>query len=330
MRSPILFVIFKRADTTRKVFERIREVKPSRLYIAADGPHRDNLEEVGKCEATRKIVETIDWPCEIHRLYREENLGCGEGVSRAITWFFEHEEEGIIIEDDVLPHPDFFRFCDEMLEKYRDVNQIKCICGSNYFYEEISHPDSYYFSHFLAVWGWATWRRTWKEYDKSLKSIPRTHFIELVNALPVKKGSKQEAINIFDIMTSERPIDTWDYQLIFSIWQHEGLNVMPITNLCKNIGFGHVDASHTIFKDENIESHTVKSCYPIIHPLRIADCAKLDKITFLAAMYTPDYGLALHIRRLISYIRIKLGIRTRIKRFSESIKNLCGDKSTNK
>jgi len=313
MKSPVLFIIFKRVDTTQKVFSRIREARPPKLYIAADGPRPDRQGETEQCYATRKVVENVDWPCEVHHLYRDKNLGCGEGVSSAISWFFEHEEEGIIIEDDILPHLDFFKYCDEMLERYRGNDKIKCICGSNAFYDEIQYPYSYYFSHYMMVWGWATWKRTWNEYDKSLKTITREEFIQEVKALPIKKGSKQKAIEIFDVMTSDNPIDTWDYQLFFSILHHGGLNIIPINNMCKNLGFGHVDAIHTVSVDEKIESHVVKSCYPIKYPSKVTESKKLDSITFME-MYTPVRRLKDDFIQLYYNLRAKLGIRTKVRR----------------
>ena len=319
MKSSILFIIFKRPDTTIKVFERIREARPSKLYIAADGPRPDRIGETDQCNATRKVVENVDWPCEVHRLYRDTNLGCGEGVSSAITWFFEHEKEGIIIEDDILPHLDFFKYCDEMLERYRDNDKIKCICGSNAFYEDIKYPYSYYYSHYMMVWGWATWRRTWKEYDKSLKSISRAEAFNEINKLPVKKGSKLKAQEIFDVMTSDAPIDTWDFQLFFSILHHKGLTVIPINNLCKNIGFGHADAIHTIVVSEKIETHVVKTCYPMIHPTKIKESKKLDSITFME-MYTKVPSLMDKLANFYYIIRAKLGIRTRIKNLVSKLK----------
>jgi hypothetical protein len=314
MKSPILFIIFKREDTTQKVFNRIREARPPRLYIAADGPRSDREGEAEQCEATRKVVENVDWPCEVYHLYRDKNLGCGEGVSSAITWFFEHEEEGIIIEDDILPHIDFFRFCDEMLEKYRNEPRIKCICGSNAFYEDIEYPYSYFFSHYMMVWGWATWKRTWKEYDKSLKSIPRDSFLCEVKALPIKKGSKLKAIEIYDVMNSDRPIDTWDYQLFISTLHHNGLNVIPINNLCKNIGFGHVDAVHTIGESDKIENHKVCSCFPLKYPKKIKDSKRLDTITFME-MYTPTQNVWYKLKQRYYSLRARLGLRTRIRNF---------------
>lgn len=305
MKSPVLFVIFKREDTTRQVFQRIREAQPPRLYIAADGPRADRPDEIAKCEATRKLVENVDWPCEVHRLYRDKNLGCGKGVSSAITWFFEHEEEGIIIEDDILPHMDFFRYCDEMLERYRNTPQVKCICGSNAFYEDVKYDYSYYFSHYMFVWGWATWRRTWNEYDFTLKSMTRESFINKIKLFPIKKGSKALAIALFDKMTSDDPIDTWDYQLVFSIWNHGGLNIVPISNLCKNIGFATEEAAHTTEHNEHIENHETKSCYPLIHPIAIKESRRLERITF-ADFFLPQPGFSERFRVFVGSIKAKI------------------------
>jgi hypothetical protein len=162
------------------------------------------------------------------------------------------------------------------------------------------------------VWGWATWRRTWKEYDKSLKTIPRRELFKEINRLPIKKGSKLKAQEIFDLMTSDSPIDTWDYQLFFSILHHKGLTVIPINNLCKNIGFGHADAIHTIVVSEKIETHVVKTCYPMIHPTKIKESKKLDSITFME-MYTKVPSLMDKLANFYYIIRAKLGVRTRIK-----------------
>lgn len=305
MRSPVLFVIFKREDTTRQVFQRIREAQPPRLYIAADGPRADRPDEVAKCEATRKLVENVDWPCEVHRLFQDKNLGCGKGVSSAITWFFEHEEEGIIIEDDILPHMDFFRFCDEMLERYRNTPQVKCICGSNAFYQDVKYDYSYFFSHYMFVWGWASWRRTWNEYDFSLNSVKRASIEKKINSFPIRKRNKEMAMSIYDQMTSDHPIDTWDYQFVFSIWNHDGLNIVPISNLCKNIGFATEEAAHTLQHDEKIENHEARSCYPLIHPIAIKESKRLERITF-ADFYIPKPGFSERLRGYAGRIKGKI------------------------
>ncbi len=163
--TPVLFLIFNRPDTTTRVFEAIREARPSRLYVAADGPRADKEGEAQRCLETRKITEAVDWPCEVRRLYREENLGCKLAVSSAITWFFTHEEEGIILEDDCLPDQSFFPFCAAMLERYRDDGRIMMVLGTSLLPPGGGPDADYLFTQYFLIWGWATWRRAWEKYD---------------------------------------------------------------------------------------------------------------------------------------------------------------------
>ena len=161
MDTPILFLVFNRPDTTSKVFQRIREIQPLKLFIAADGPRPEKEGEKEKCETVkRSVLENIDWPCEVKTLFRNNNLGCGKAVSNAITWFFQNVEEGIILEDDILPDKSFFNFCKDLLEKYRYDERIKVIGGSN-IHKKAGIKDSYYFSSICRIWGWASWRRVW-------------------------------------------------------------------------------------------------------------------------------------------------------------------------
>jgi hypothetical protein len=162
-------MIFRRPDFTSRVFEQIRNVRPARLYIAADGPRSGREGEQQLCIETRAIIEQIDWDCELKTLFREKNLGCKMAISSAIDWFFEQEEEGIILEDDCLPNQSFFRFCDTMLEKYRNDDRIRHISGCNLQHGKKWGTASYYFSNLTHAWGWANWRRVWKDYDRDLK-----------------------------------------------------------------------------------------------------------------------------------------------------------------
>jgi hypothetical protein len=170
--TPVLFLIFNRPNTTEQVFEAIAKAKPRCLFVAADGPRTDKEGEAEKCQAVRDIIKRVDWDCEVKTLFREQNLGCKEAVSSAITWFFEQVEEGIILEDDCLPSDSFFSFCAELLEKYRDDKRIMMISGDN-FQDGIQRGDaSYYFSSVPWIWGWATWRRAWRLYDREMQTFP--------------------------------------------------------------------------------------------------------------------------------------------------------------
>jgi hypothetical protein len=172
LSTPVAFLIFNRATTTERVFAEIARAKPRQLLLIADGPRPDREEEADRCAATRAIVDQVNWDCQVLKNYADCNLGCKKRVSSGLDWVFRNVEEAIILEDDCLPHPTFFRFCQEMLEKYRSDTRIMQICGFNALYEQQSLPYSYYFSKFGPIWGWASWRRAWEHYDVDMKLWP--------------------------------------------------------------------------------------------------------------------------------------------------------------
>ena len=170
---PVLILAWRRPHTLRQVINALRPVGPTQLYVACDGPNPDRFGEADKVEATRLLIDQeIDWPCEIHHLYSDVNQGCRLGVSRAITWFFEHVEEGIILEDDCVPHPVFFPYCQNLLDRYRYDHRVWCISGSNFQNGHWRGDGSYYFSRYNHCWGWASWRRSWQHYDAELSNWP--------------------------------------------------------------------------------------------------------------------------------------------------------------
>lgn len=244
LKTPILFLIFNRPDTTERVFEQIALQKPERLYIAADGARKDKIGELEICLQTRKIIDKIAWPCLVKTLFRDENLGCKQAVSSAITWFFEHEEEGIILEDDCLPNSSFFNYCTTLLERYRHDNRVMHIAGANFQFGENRGDGDYYFSKYNHIWGWATWRRAWKNYDVNMKNWP---YFKNTNQLANLFSTKREVDYWSDIFSKvhDNQINTWDYQWSFAIWCNNGLATIPNKNLICNIGFGSANATHT-------------------------------------------------------------------------------------
>lgn len=271
LKTPILFIIFNRPDTTFRVFETIKMAKPSRLYIAADGPRKTRSEEMNLCNDARKVLYLIDWPCEIYTKFSIENLGCGKSVSSAITWFFETEEEGIILEDDCLPHLDFLFYCQELLEAYRENSRIGMISGNNFQNGNPRNIYSYYFSHYGSIWGWATWKRTWKFFNLN---ICIDSFDSVNKAICNTFASKSEIaywMKIASLMNNSK-IDSWAYPFTFCIWINSLLSIVPNTNLVTNIGF---DARGTHTKDPNNVSSKIPSApiLPIIHPT----LCKVDK-----------------------------------------------------
>ena len=279
---PILFLVFNRLDTTRQVFERIRNVSPIKLYIASDGA-RDNREsEDEKVKTVREyVINSIDWNCEVKTLFREKNLGCGKAVSQAITWFFENEEMGIILEDDCLPSASFFHFCKELLEKYKDDNRIYHIAGYNPLtYTEM--PYSYYFARIQHCWGWATWRCAWSQYNFDIKDLDNFIFQKKINEIFNRKIDRYYWLEIFKRM-EKHEIDTWDYQWTYAIFNNNGICINPAKNLVSNIGFGS-EATHTTVDDTNKNNQQQFEIKELKHPniININDCIinKIEKEIF--------------------------------------------------
>ncbi len=238
---PVLFLIFNRPDVTEKVFEQIRKALPRQLFVAADGPRTTHPDDLVKCKKTRELVlDMIDWDCEVKTLFRDENLGCGLGVSKAISWFFEQVDQGIILEDDCLPSLSFFSFCSEMLKKYESDNRIMMVSGFNPIGKWQAEYVDYFFSDGW-IWGWATWRRAWLLNDFTLSlyfaNNDNNYYKNLLESRLI--GS----IEIFDQFRLGRT-DTWDYQWYFARIINNGMAITPSLNLIENIGFDE-NATHT-------------------------------------------------------------------------------------
>jgi hypothetical protein len=242
-KTPILFIVFNRPETTQVVFNEIRKMKPRQLFVSADGARDGKDGESEKCEAVRKITEQVDWECEVLRRYSDINLGCKVGASSAVDWFFENVEEGIIIEDDCVPSQSFFAFCEELLEKYRDDERVMHIGSNNFQFGHVRGDGSYYFSKYNGMWGWATWRRAWEHYDISMQTFPS--FLAQKQILNVcdTKVMQKHWLGLFSAAHENR-VNTWDYQWTYAIWVNDGLCIIPNINLVSNIGFGK-DATHT-------------------------------------------------------------------------------------
>ncbi len=267
---PILFLIFNRPETTRRVFEAIRLVRPDKLYIAADGPRLTSPRDPELCAQTRKVLEGVDWPCEVKTLFRRENIGCREAVSGAIDWFFKQEEEGIILEDDCLPDLSFFRYCKELLERYRNDDRIMAI-GAQHFHGTRHRPNnSYFFSRYFHCWGWATWRRAWQHYDVDMVEWPELRATDWL--LDIGDGSRW--FQAYWKRTFDRvalgEIDTWDYQWLYLCWLKSGLCILPTRNLVTNIGFGG-DATHTSEEEHGFAFLPMESIgFPLEHPIEVS------------------------------------------------------------
>lgn len=264
VKTPVVFIIFNRPDTTEMVFREIAKAQPSKLLVVADGPRGDRPGEAEKCSEARKIIERVNWDCEVLTCFSDTNLGCKERVSSGLTWAFEQVEEAIILEDDCLPDPSFFPYCDELLEKYRMDASVMAIGGACFLGPEFSSQESYYFSNIPLVWGWASWRRAWKKYDIKMGGWPEFRDSQRFRDTFPTFSSRTHFRRQMD-RTFQEGIDTWDYQWTFSIWKAQGHCVNSTKNLIKNVGFGP-DATHTQLYDPVFDPPLSGVTFPLAHP----------------------------------------------------------------
>ncbi len=276
LQTAVLFLVFNRPDTTKQVFEAIRQARPSRLYVAADGAREGKPGESERVEQVRKIATEVDWPCEVKTLFREKNLGCKKAVSTGINWFFNNEEQGIILEDDCLPSVNFFNYCEELLIRYKNSENIGIISGSYYFFDFTDRAESYYFSVYPYIWGWATWRRVWEIYDVDMNKYNNSSSLKMIKNSIQTKEARSFWFKSFQLVYQKK-IDTWDYQLFYSLMQANLLNIVPTKNLITNIGFG-LDATHTTALNSDPHSNMIRYeiDIPLKHPLKILRSLELD------------------------------------------------------
>jgi hypothetical protein len=244
MKSAVAFFVYNRPGVTARVWERIREARPPKLFIVADGPRPNRPDDAVKCEQVRAVVSdcAVDWPCSVLRIYSSTNLGCGLRVSSGLDAVFNEVEEAIILEDDCLPDPSFFPFCDELLERYRDDKRVAQIAGCSFLPSSEARMNGYFFSLYPHCWGWATWRRAWVHYDHAMRawSLNREASWKVG---PVSIKERLFWARCFDSVL-ENKVDTWDYRWTSTLWNLGMLSINSRVNLISNIGFD-ADATHT-------------------------------------------------------------------------------------
>ena len=269
MQVPVLYIIFNRLDTVKQSFEAIRAAQPNRLYFAADGPRKNREGEAERCEEVRNwVLSHIDWDCEVHQRFQETNVGCGHHPADAISWLFEKEEFGIILEDDCVASPSFFPFVAEVLQKYKDDSSVSIVCGSNFDKEHLyQNPDGdYFFSKISYTWGWATWRRNWLDYDFTMKEWNHTNKTKLLKWLFNEPEYREYWRYIFDATVQQQPQDIWDYQFFFSCYRKRQMAIVPNVNLISNIGDG-TDATHTTESNGRLGIEVKELSFPLTHPV---------------------------------------------------------------
>ena len=274
LNTAVLFLVFNRLDTTKQVFEAIRQAKPPRLYVAADGAREGEAEEV---KAVREyILQNIDWECKVKTLFREKNLGCKYAVSGGITWFFEQEEQGIILEDDCLPTQSFFWFCEELLFRYAKDLRIAQVCGFNSS-QSLNQESDYFFSNLGSVWGWASWKRAWLKYDIHMKDWPIVRDEDMFRGVYVEQSLKTQRYQAYD-STYKNKIDTWDFQWAYTRSLNSQLNIFPSVSLIKQLGFDS-RATHTKKKPKWVDlANPGETSIPIkIHPIGVTPSWRYER-----------------------------------------------------
>lgn len=285
-QNAILLLFFNRLDTTFATLEQIAKVQPRKLYLAADGG-RNEKEQEQIATIRTNVLRHITWECEIHTRFLERNLGCKIAVSSAISWFFSHEEQGIILEDDCLPTLSFFRFCDELLERYAKQENIFMISGwsaldfakntsVNTLSPKAQLQEDYFFSKYPHIWGWASWDRAWQKYQLEFSDF-EAEFSLLDNFCSVRE--RRYWYKIFKAY-SQGKIDTWDYPFVHSIWKHKGLCIYPKNNMIANIGFNRSDATHTTGESKFATMPSYDIVFPLKHPSNIQINKQLDATNF--------------------------------------------------
>lgn len=232
---PILLIIYNRTEETHNLFQIIRKVAPAQLYVAADGHNPNVADDYRHCLATRCVIKP-EWKCDQHNLFLEEHLGKTQMAYQSINWFFENVEEGIVLFDDTLPHTDFFYFCEQLLEKYRNNEDVMHIAGSNFLKKHMDKKTSYYFSAYSYLWGFATWKRAWRDFDLSLQNISDEEFNANMSLYIKRNKVRKRWTKIFTIL-KKHELDYWEFQYNFHIWKKSGFCITPNNNLIQNVGF---------------------------------------------------------------------------------------------
>lgn len=267
MNTPVLLITFNRPEHTRRVLEAIMAAQPQDLYVFQDGAREGNENDAKKCAEVRRVVEelTKDTDVILHTLYSEKNLGCGAGPMTGISWFFNHVERGVVMEDDCLPHPDFFGYCEELLERYKNDEKVLFI-NSTLYDDRWKCEASYDFSGYMVTGAWAGWRRTWLGFDLDLKGLDAKVFRKHVLRLTDNRAEANWWFSIVkEIQQDERKKSYWDYQMQIHLFRNSAMTIHPKVNLVSNIGFDGA-GTHTLSNNDNRGDREVFPILPLTHP----------------------------------------------------------------
>ena len=276
---PIAFIVFNRPDHTKESFEVLKNLRPEKLFIIADGPRPNFPKDKILCKIVRTIVKHIDWDCEVRYNFSDKNMGLKKRVSSGIDWVFDYCDRAIILEDDCIPNPEFFNFCECLLTQYENNDKISVITGNNFQNHRPNSEFSYYFTRFNHCWGWATWKRAWKNYDGDISFWPEWSNSSEWKNIFLDRTEKRYWRQIFGLVYSKK-IDSWAYPWTACNWFHGKLSIAPNVNLVSNIGFGQ-EGTHTKSEKHyaaNLPTYTIGH---IRHPIEIKCDKDADRRDFL-------------------------------------------------
>ena len=302
LQTPIAFVIFNRPDTTEVVFDSIRQARPKELFVIGDG-HRSNVEgEEEKVERARKVIQRVDWDCDVRTCFSNENLGCKYRVATGLDWAFSQSDRLIILEDDCVPDPSFFSFCEELLERFEDEQRVMMISGDNFQDsqpKDLAQP-SYYFSRWSHIWGWASWRRAWTHFDVDVKSWPDK---KMTSELRHWFDSEEEYLHWEATLDRQHAgqIDTWDFPWQYACWANGGMTILPNVNLVSNIGF-RADATHTVNAESRLAALPTGRIQSIKHPEEIELNRTADRNTW-ETIFRPQPAATTKIRKSRGWLK---------------------------
>ena len=285
IQAPILFLVFNRYHITLQVFETIKKERPKKLYIAADGPRNDNENDLSKCLKVREIFEMVDWDCEVFTLFQDNNLGPTNSQMIAINWFFEHENEGVILEDDALPNKTFYMFCYLLLDRYRNDHRVSMISGCN-FQQQSKHGNAdYYFSKYPNTYGCAMWKRSWTHMDINLTDWPDFLSAGGLEDFSNSSGVRRKFKEAFNDIYENPKLRGWDTRFMFSSLKNGAVAIVPNVNLIKNIGFGPDATNTTTTESPQAMLETFNINLPLKHPSIISRNLFADEFEGITCHY---------------------------------------------
>ena len=266
--TPIIFFSFNRPLETQAVFAQIALLKPTKLFLVADGPRSAHPSDLILCNQVRDIISEVTWQCHVSQLFFDTNQGCRQAILQGLNWVFEQETTAIILEDDCVPDPSFFLFCQELLDYYQDNPRIMSIGGYRYLPDEIQNPESYCFSKYTQSWGWATWKRAWNLMDAELMTWDDVSQSTWLSSYLANPQYITYWKYIFNQM--QKRMNTWDYAWAYSCWRNNGLTIHPKVNLISPIGFGNNATHNTDTSHPSAFRNAIAMPFPLNHPNEIS------------------------------------------------------------